>query len=498
MPFSRTRSGRLFRTGFGIAIMAAMLSGCTVGPQFHAPQPSAPTDWTSWRSGDATLHPAMAGEAAQQPEWWHALGDPVLDELERRAMVANPDLQTAALHFAQSRVARRQRAAQGQPQVNASASVERQQISQYGASTRLLDAVGGSNRAALAQMLGEPYTLYQGGFDASWEIDLWGKVRRTLESADAQIAEQAALLDAARLSVAGDVALGYCDYRAAERRIRLMREDMALARERLTLIAARKDGGIGDATLVERQRADLDAAEAQLPALLAQQAGAESRIALLLGQKPGALGNVLQEAATDRPLALPDLALGLPSTVALGRPDVRASLGRLHAATAQIGVAQADLYPSIRLGASLDLQSYETSHLFDWASHDLSIGPMIDLPLFDGGRRKAVVHLRELEQKEAAVAYEQTMLKAWAEINDALNLYAATGQQAGMLGKRRVAAKAGLDLVSARVAGGIGTRLDAIDARRAWIAASRDLIDSQSTLERQYIAVIKATGNGGA
>ena len=109
-----------------------------------------------------------------------------------------------------------------------------------------------------------------------------------------------------------------------------------------------------------------------------------------------------------------------------------------------------------------------------------------------------MVHLRELEQKESAVAYEQTVLKAWAEINDALNLYAATDQQAATLRARRTAAQAGYDLIAARVAGGIGTRIDAIDARRAQIAASRDLIDSESTLARQYIAVIKATGNGGS
>ena len=509
MPLPHTR--------FGIAIMASLLAGCTVGPSFHAPATSAPADWTSWRSGDAGLHRAPGpiaqdrttqdrttqdraaqDRAAQDAPWWHAFGDPVLDELERRAMAASPDLQTAALHFAQSRVARRQSAAQGLPQVNASAGIERQQVSQYGPSTRLLDAVAGNNRDALAKILGEPYTLYQGGFDASWEIDLWGKVRRSLEAADAQIAEQAALLDAARLSVACDVALSYSDYRAADRRIRLLREDIAAARDRLALITARKDGGLGDASLVERQRADLGAAEAQLPALLAQQAGAESRIALLLGQRPGTLGDVLQGSTTDRALTLPDLTLGLPSAVALGRPDVRAALDRLHAATAQIGVAKADLYPSIRLGASLDLQSYQQSHLFDWASHDLSFGPTIDLPLFDGARRKAVVHLRELEQKEAAVAYEQTVLKAWAEINDALNLYAATDQQAATLRARRTAAQTGYDLIAARVAGGIGTRIDAIDTRRAQIAASRDLIDSESTLARQYITVIKATGNGGS
>lgn len=499
MPSIPPASSISVRQGFASSLLALVLAGCTVGPDFAKPTPAAPSDWTSWRSGDSSLHTPVASEAALPADWWRAFNDPVLDELERRAVAGSPDLVTAALHVAQARIQRSNAGAQGLPQVNASGQVTRQRQSEYGASIRLLDAVAGSStgadRDALVKLLSEPFTLYQTGLDASWEIDLWGKVRRSIEAADAGVAQQAFLLDLARLSLASDVARNYFDLRATQRKIALTRDDIAALRERTDLLAARTTGGINNHFDIERQRSELQGIEAQLPALLAQEAAQANQIALLLGERPGALGDLLKPVMDAGKPELPDLALGLPSEIALRRPDIRAAEARLHGATANIGVAKADLYPSIRLGGGFNLESYRAANLFDWASRAWSIGPSVSLPLFDGGRRKRVVQLRELEQKEAAVSYQQTVLQAWQEIDDALNGYTAEQQQNAKLAGRRESARAAFDLASARYRGGVITWLDVIDSQRTLLQASRDLADSNGRLGTRYAALNKAIGN---
>lgn len=502
MPPIPSASSISIRQALAASLLAFGLAGCTIGPNFTKPVPAAPSDWTSWRSGDPSLYGTIGTDASLHADWWRAFNDPVLDELVRRGFAASPNLQTVALHVAQARVQRGDAAAQALPQVQASGQVTRQRQSEYGAGTRLLDVVSGSSsgadRDALVKLLSEPFTLYQTGLDAAWEIDLWGKVRRSLEASDAAVAQQAALLDFARLSLSSDVTRNYFDLRTTQRKIMLTREEIAALRERTDLLSARTAGGINNGFDLERQRSELQGLEAQLPPLLAQEAVQANQIAVLLGERPGALSELLKPVADGGKPSLPDLALGLPSEIALRRPDIRAAEARLHGATANIGVAKADIYPSIRLGGGFNLESYRSDNLFDWASRTWSIGPSVSLPLFDGGRRKRVVQLRELEQKEAAVAYQHTVLQAWQEIDDALNGYTAEQQQNAKLAARVESAREAFDLATARYRGGIITWLDVIDSQRAMLQASRDLADSNGRLGTRYAALNKAIGNSSA
>lgn len=478
----------------GVCLLALALAGCAVGPEFVKPTPAAPDDWTSWRSYDNALHTPVGTEQALPADWWRAFGDPTLDRLARRAFEASPDLQTAALHFAQARAQRSTVEAQRGPQVNASGGAIRQRQSEYGASTRMIDAIGG-DRSTLAQVLSEPFTLYQIGFDASWELDLWGRVRRSVEAADADVSGQAALLDLARLSLVSDVARNYFELRTTQRQIRLAREDIAALEERASLLNARVQGGIVDHLDLERQRAELAAVKAQLPGLLAQEGASANQIALLLGERPGALRDELAAVADDGRIALPDLALGLPSEVALRRPDIRAAETRLHRATANIGVAQAELYPSIRLGARFGYESYLSGEFSAWGSRTWSIGPTLSLPLFDRGRRKSVVQLSELEQQEAAVNYQKTVLKAWQEIDDALSGYTAEQQQERELQARMHSAGQAYELAQARYDGGVADFLSVLDSQRSYLQARRDLVASEGRLSTRYVMIKKAIGN---
>lgn len=486
----------LHRRHFGLAacVLALTLTGCAVGPDFVRPSPAAPDDWTSWRSGDASLRIPSEATQALPAQWWQAFNDATLDTLQRRAFDASPDLHTAALRFAQARAQRSTVAAQRGPEINASGSATRQRQSESGASTRMIGIIGAA--PGVTELLAEPFTLYQAGFDASWELDLWGRVRRSVEAADADVGQQAALLDLARLSLASDVARNYFELRTAQRQIRLMREDIAALEDRAGLLQARVEGGVLDHTDLQRQRTELAALKAQLPPLLAQEAASANQIALLLGERPGALQAELAPRDADAPAALPDLVLGLPSEVALRRPDIRAAEARLHSAVANIGVAKANLYPSIRLGAKFGFESYLSGEFSDWGSGTWSVGPSLNLPIFDHGRRIATVQLRELQQQEAAVNYQKTVLKAWQEIDDALAAYSAEQQQAQELKARSDAASDAYQLAQARYDGGITDFTAVLDSQRSYLQARRDLAANQGRLAARFITVNKALGNG--
>lgn len=485
---------RLTCLSISIAVALA-LTACATGPAYQPPAAQAPDDWTTWRSGDESLRIPVETRQALPSAWWRAFNDPVLDQLQQRAIEASPDLRTATLHFAQARVQRSTTAAQRGPDVGVSGGVSRQRQSEVGAGTRMLDALGG-DRARLADFLSEPFTLYQAGFDASWELDLWGRVRGSIEAADADVQRQAALLDLARLSLASDVARHYIDLRTAQRQSQLAREDIAALQDRLGLLEARVKRGVMDHLDLERQRAELSAVEGQLPSLLAQESSSANQIALLLGERPGTLRGLLAAPSADTaPATPPDLALGLPSEVALRRPDIRAAEAQLHRATAGIGVARADLYPSIRLGAKFGHESYLRGEFGDWGSRTWSIGPSLNLPLFDHGRRKSVVQLRELEQQEAAVNYQRTVLQAWQEIDDALNGYAAERQQAQQMQARLDSTRKAYELARARYDGGTVDFTVVLDGQRAYLQARRDLAASQGRLGNRYVMVNRVIGN---
>jgi NodT family efflux transporter outer membrane factor (OMF) lipoprotein len=487
--------GHLHRSrGWILGVTALVMAGCATGaPTYVKPQPQAPPDWMTWRSGDPSLHPPVSGEALPE-NWWAPFSDPVLDELQQQAVQASPDLKTAALHFAQARVQRQTVSAQRGPQANLNASATARRESELGAGVRLIDALG-ADPATIAPLIAEPYGFYQVGFDASWELDLWGRIRSSVEQADADIARQGALLDLARVSLASDVARNFFAVRTAQRQIAVTREQIAGMEDRLSIIQAQSEGGLLDGTFVERQRAELAALRSQLPSLLASEASSNNEIALLLGEHPGAYRDRLEPRAIEQPVTLPDLTLGLPSELASRRPDIAAAEARLRSATAGIGIARAALYPSIRLGARFGSESYLGTEFLSWGSRLWSVGPSLDLPVFDRGRRKSIVHLRELEQQEAAVAYQRTVLAAWKEIDDALTGYSAERQQLRELIEREQSSQRSYELAQARYDGGAVDFVAVLDSQRVLLQARFDRVASEGRLLARFVAINRALGN---
>ena len=478
-----------------LACCLILLGGCAVGPDYEAPETMSPASWQAAHSGQAALAPS-AGTTQLAEDWWTLFNDPVLNNLQRRADKASPDLNTAVLRFAQSRMQRQMVASQRGVDVNASAAVNRQRMSENGANALMIQRIApGANSEQISKVLAEPFTLYQAGFDASWEPDLWGRIRRSIESADASVAAQAAMLDEVRLGVAAELSRAYFELRGVQQQIAVTRQDLAATEETLQLIQVRADGGLVDDFDVERQRGQLADLRSRLPQLLASESAAINQIGVLIGAEPGSLRDELKPVAQAEPQT-PDLSLGLPSELARRRPDIRAAEAQLHAATANIGVAVADLYPAIRLGARFGFESTEDGHISDWGSRTWSVGPSLSVPIFDNGRRRSSINLRKLEQQEAAVAYQQTVLKAWQEVDDSLSQYGAERQRNRQLQDKQRSADIAYGMAKARYAGGMTDFLVELDAQRAYLQSRRDLVDSDTQLRLTLIALCKALGGG--
>ncbi|BBO73074.1 outer membrane efflux protein [Desulfosarcina widdelii] len=482
-------------------LLFVSLGGCALGPDYTRPDVEAPDSWGAWHSGDDALH-AEIDSGPLQTEWWKDYHDPVLDDLVARALCASPDIETAALRFVQARIQTQVTSSRQLPELKATGSATYNRLSEHGTSTRLYDEIGdniGFDKDIVVDILSDPFAWYQAGLDFSWEIDFWGHVARNVEAAEAGAAEQAAMLDVARLSVISDLVNAYWSLRSVQRQIQLSREDIQVVEERLAIQKAQASGGLINHSEIADQKAGLAAIQAGLPALQAGESRYMNRILLLVGEHPGALQNLLKTRirVSDKVQEdnLPELNMGLPSTVALRRPDVRAAEARLHQATAKIGVARAELYPGITLGASLGLDSYQEKDFVDWGSRVWSIGPSLSLPLFNHGRLKNTVLLREKAQQEAAIAFHQTVLSAWHEIDDGLSRYEAARQTFIKQQKRMNNAREAHTLLNARFQGGNGSYLSVLDGRRNVLRAERDLAECRESLCTAFAAVNVAIGN---
>jgi NodT family efflux transporter outer membrane factor (OMF) lipoprotein len=470
-----------------LTFLALFIAGCTtVGPDFKTPEAATPGSFNSWHGGSAKL---------QGTDLTHGAGpafarfpDSVLAGLQRQAFEANHDLRTAMLRFAQSRQQRALTASAEGPQANARAATSRQRQSEHGAATRLLGVVAPTKSESLAQALAEPFSVYQAGFDASWELDLWGRVKRSVEAADANLAEAQAALQQVQLGVAVEVARSYYDMRAAQRQQQLARADIAATEQMLELAAARRAGGLVTETDVVRQKAQLATQRAGMPALLEQEAQAINQLTLLTGTAPGSLQLAPRAEAWDAP----DLSLGIASDLVARRPDIQMAQASLHAATASIGVAKADLYPRITLGASLGTEALTAGTFGDWGSRQWTIGPSLSLPLFDQGRRRAVVELRELQQQEAAIRYQKTVLGAWTEVDNAMSSYAAERLRRAQWQEREAAGRTALELATARFKQGMTDYFPVLEAERGLLQMQRERVQSESALTLRLLAICKA------
>jgi NodT family efflux transporter outer membrane factor (OMF) lipoprotein len=470
------------------AISLVLVQACAVGPDFKTPENALPQQWHAPTTQVST--------ADVDVQWWRQFNDSTLNDLVDRALQSNPDVRIAALRLAESRAQRGAVAGARWPTVDAAASYQRNRQSENGASARPIEILlPPADRDPVIELLSEPFDLYQAGFDAAWELDLWGRVRRSVESADATLLSNNEDLHDAQLSLIAEVTRTYLELRGVQDQIRIAEADVAASADLAELTAYRVRGGVADSLDLSTQQARLADTKASIPGLRQQAMQATSALGLLLNVEPGAIDAQLAGAPVTME-SPQQIAGGVPSELARRRPDIRRAEARLHAATAEIGVAVADLYPRITLTGSYVQQSINASDLTDWGSRQWVIGPSISLPIFDGSRRRSVVEIRKLQQQEAAVNYQRTVLRAWHEIETALSSYAAEQDRNRELGNALSLSRDAYDIAHIRYEHGLVNYLVELDAHRTLLQAQRAYSDSNTQLNTQLVAIYKALGGG--
>ncbi len=485
-----------------LVVLAALVAGCTVGPDFRRPEAAPPAAWSAAASAAQRGRPSEAVAAPfDGKRWWAVFGDPVLDRLIDDAQAQNLDLQTAVLRIESARVQRVSAAGAALPQVAGNVVAGRNRMSENGIAGALGGGGGGSGGGGGASGGDGSSTslasnLFQAGFDAVWELDLWGRVRRNVEAADAQIVSAEEARHDAQVSLAAEIARTYFGLRGTERQLEITDADVATQRRIAELVGSKQRAGLASEAELTAQAAQLNAVLARLPQLEQARAQARNRLGLLLALPPGAVDERLAAAAAaDRPLPA-QIPVGLPGDLLRRRPDIRRSEAELHTATARIGVVAAGLFPSVRLGLAAGLQSSAASTLTDWGSRFFLGGAAVSIPIFQGGQLRSQVTLADLSAREAALNYRQTVLNAYHEADGALVAYGQEQRRSLALAQQWADARQSRALAEGRWTNGLAAFIDVLDAERTAHQSELQLVQSRADAATDLVALFKSLGGG--
>jgi outer membrane protein, multidrug efflux system len=484
---------RRLRLSFGLALgSAAILVGCNAGPNFKSPNPHLPGRWNGAAAAGATTR------ADPDPRWWRSFHDPELTRLIDRAAGGNLDLQQAVLRIAEARGQEIVAGAAGLPSISATGSYNRELLGLKG----LLQQHGASNLTSefpeagpLLSQITKPIDLYQAGFDASWELDLFGRVRRSVEQAKAQTEEQVETANDALVSLEAEVAQTYAQLRGAQAETATLQDNLKAENDILALTSNRRANGLAPQLDVESAVAARASTQALLPQYEKQAEQAINRLSVLVGEPPGTLRGELQTPAPLPPLP-PDVPIGLPASLARRRPDIRLAEAQLHAATAGVGIAVAQLFPDVSLTGNAGLRSDRAKYLARWASLFYSFGPAVSLPVFEGGRLTAGVRIAKTEEVEAVIGYRKAVLNALQEVENALAAYRTDETQRAALADTAAANERALALSRDRYRHGISSFIDVLNAEHNWAQSRQQLIAATLAETTDLVALYKALGGG--
>ncbi len=461
-------------------VLASWAAGCATGPDYQAPE--SPTAH-AWRWDQ---HAPQGQESDTLPsDWWRLFNDPVLDALEQRALSENPGLRQAMERVVEARASTRSTGSALAPSVTlgpsydtARNSANNRQVSQFGG--------GPGGNIDLTQ------SQFRMPLDVSYEIDLWGRVRRAMESATALEQANLAAYQTILLTLTADVAVNYFELRALDREIDTLHQTVALRLRSLELTQQRFGAGL--ARQADRARAETEWANAQADVLDAQRRRArlEHALAALCGESATTFFIEPGSSAA----APPEIPAGLPSELLLRRPDVVEAERRLASESAAIGIAKAEAFPSIRLTGVAGLESVELQDLFTSGSRFWTIGPNVSFPLFTGGRIRADVEAAESRYRQALEKYREQTLAAFREVENTLADLRHYQLQHDHRVQARTAAERTYHLADQRHAGGLSTYLDVVDAQRTLLQAERAQIQNDANRQAATIHLIKALGGG--
>jgi len=446
-----------------------LLVGCAVGPNYS--RPPVPSQ-TNWKEGQ------VATNAANLPtDWWKIFNDDQLRFLEAKAVEANQDLQVAVARVTEARALVRVSKADLYPSISANGSYSRNRLS--------------ANGAVLPQQKLDADNL-SGSFDLSYELDVWGRVRRSVEASSADASAVTTDLQVVLLTLTADVARNYFQIRSLDNEKLVIEATIDLRRDSLHLQETRHQAGLINEMDVTRARTELANVEADLQTVIRSRAQVEHVLAVLCGQPPAEFSIAAQ--ASD--ITPPEIPAGLPSLLLQRRPDIVEAEQHLEATSARIGVAKAAFFPTIMLTSTAGLESLDLGTFINWESRAWSVGPSIRVPIFEGGRNRANFKASEARYDESVAAYRSTVLNAFREVEDSLSDLTTLSSQGEAVNRALVSARDTTTLGNERYQKGLSNYLDVVDAQRVVLQAERQQAQILGQRAMTTIFLAKALGGG--
>ena len=454
------------------AVMCLVLAGCTLGPDYRRPTVPTPTTWR-----DAT--PTEDANSLADLAWWELFQDEELRGLIRTAIEANKDLRIAVTRVDQARAQLGITRSAQFPQVDGNASYSRQRISQVGTVPLPAGSVETNDFVATV--------------DASFELDIWGRLRRATEAARAELLGSEATRYTVVITLVSDVATTYLQLRELDLELEITRRTVTARQQSLGIVRDRFEGGLTSALDLRQAETDLASTAALIPDLERQITQTENQLSILLGRNPGGISRGRPLSGQTFP---PTIPAGLPSALLERRPDIRQAEDTLVAANARIGVAKAAFFPQISLTGFVGVESVALSDLFTGPARIWQFGPTVTLPIFNAGRNRANLQLTEAQQREALIRYEQVIQQAFREVEDALVAHQKTREGLAEVDTAVRASREALGVAELRYTSGLTSYLNVLDAQRTLLAAE---LTQSRTLRAQLVAVVqvyKALGGG--
>lgn len=470
-----------------VCLYLAMLTGCMVGLDFKRPQVQVPDQW----SGTV---PTFAANSARVDEkelgqWWTVFKDQTLTALVERAIESNLDLKLAEARILQARAARGEAVSELGPTVDAMGSFTRSQ-------SQITTFESGAPGSGLEEKTESVISnQYYSGFDASWELDFFGGVRRSIEAANADLNASIERRRDVLVTLTAEVARNYIDLRTYQRRLAIAQKNLKAQKQTAELTRQRFEVGFGTALDVANAEAQVATTAAQLPELEASAQKMIYNISVLLGREPAALMKELSPSS-EVPSAVPSVPVGVPSELLRRRPDILQAEQEIHAATARIGVATADLFPKFNITGSLGYQSANISSWYDPVSLFWSLGPSISWNIFNTGRTRANIEVKKVLKEQSVIEYQQTVLVALQEVEDAMIASAKEEDRLKALADAVTANKKAVEISTILYTTGETGFLDVLVAQRSLYTSEDDMVQSTGTLSRNLVALYKALGGG--
>jgi multidrug efflux system outer membrane protein len=457
-------------------LVALVLASCTVGPDFLKPTPKMPEKWAEAPIDGITTKPLDISK------WWVIFRDSELNSLIERAVQSNLDLQIAEARIREARAQRVVVAAAYYPEIEASGTYSRSRTSENANTSKVTATPGGAN-------------LFQAGFDASWEIDVFGGVRRAVEAATADIAVTEENRRDVLVTLLAEVSLNYLEVRGTQARLAVAEKNIFTQQKALEIAKARYEAGLSSELDVAQAKAQLATTEAGVPALETFLRQSIHQLGVLLGLPPESLLEELL-AMAPIPVGPPEVPPGLPSELLRRRPDIRQAEQELAGATARVGVATANLFPRFFLTGLVGHSSVAGSDLIDASSRYWSVGPTMLWPVFTAGRLRAQVAVQNAKEEQAAIRYERAVLNALKDVEDALVAYSKEQITRDALIQAVKANRQATDISNELYTRGLVDFLNVLVTQRAQYTTEDALAQSGQRVSANLVALFKALGGG--